>query len=133
MKAEKDLSNYATKADLKTSAGVGTSDYVKKTDLAYLKSDLDKLDIDKLKSVPSNLSNLKSKVDKLDVHKLLPVFVDLKNLKIVKNDVVIKDKYNAEFKDIEVEILDITNLATNTTLNAIENKIPDHSKYVTTP
>ena len=94
---------------------------------------LDNLDIDKLKSVPSNLSNLKSKLDKLDVDKLLPVFVDLKNLKIVKNDVVIKDKYNAKFKDIEVEILDITNSATNTTLNAIENKIPDHSKYVTTP
>ena len=133
MKVEKDLSNYAIKADLKTSTGVGTSDYAKKTDLAYLKSDLDKLDIDKLKSVPSNFSNLKSKVDKLDVDKLLPAFVDLKNLKIVKNDVVIKDKYNAKFKDIEVEILDITNLDTNATLNAIENKIPDHSKYVTTP
>ena len=40
---------------------------LKKTDLANLKSDVDKLDIDKLKNVPTNLSNLKSKVDQLDV------------------------------------------------------------------
>ena len=39
----------------------------KKTYLATLKSDVDKLDINKLKNVPTNLSNLKSKVDKLDV------------------------------------------------------------------
>ena len=42
----------------------------KKIDLNNLKSDLDKLDIDKLKNVPTNLSNLKTKVDKLDVDKL---------------------------------------------------------------
>ena len=46
---------------------------LKKTDLANLKSDVDKLDIDKLKNVPTNLNNLKSKVDKLDVEKLVPV------------------------------------------------------------
>ena len=37
--------------------------------------DLDKLDIDKLKNIPSNLSNLKSKVDKIDVDKLVPIHV----------------------------------------------------------
>ena len=42
----------------------------KKINLANLKSDVDKLDIDKLKNVPTNLSNLKTKVDKLDVDKL---------------------------------------------------------------
>ena len=42
---------------------------LKKTDLAYLKSDVDKLDIDKLKNVSTNLSSLKCKVDKVDVHK----------------------------------------------------------------
>ena len=42
-----------------------------KTDLANLKSDVDKLGIDKLKNVPTNSSNLKSKVDKLDVDKYL--------------------------------------------------------------
>ena len=53
---------------------------LKKTDLANWKSDVDKLDIDKLKNVRSNLSNLKSIVDKLDVDKLVPVPVDLSEL-----------------------------------------------------
>ena len=48
-------------------------DFAKKTDLANLKSGVDKLDIDKLKNVPSNLSYLKNKVGKLDIDKLLPV------------------------------------------------------------
>ena len=60
-----DLSIYATKSDLKNAAGVDTLSVAKKTDLANLKSDVDKLDIDKLKNVPTNLNNLKSKVDKL--------------------------------------------------------------------
>ena len=55
--------NYATKADLKNATGIDTSKFAKKVDLSNLKSDLDKLDIDKLKNAPSNLSNLKSKVD----------------------------------------------------------------------
>ena len=80
MKVELDLSNYATKADLKNATGVDTSDFSIKTDLANLKPDVDKLDIDKLKDVPNNLSNLKSKVDKLDVDKLVPFPVDLSQL-----------------------------------------------------
>ena len=42
---------------LKSATGVDTSDFSKNTDLANLKSDVDKLDIDKLKNVSSNLSN----------------------------------------------------------------------------
>ena len=80
MKVELDLSNYATKIDLKNATGVDTSEFVKKNDLVNLKSDTDKLDIDKLKNVSTNLSNLKSKVDKLDVDKLVPVPVDLSKL-----------------------------------------------------
>ena len=44
--------------------------------MANLKSDVDKLDIDKFKNTPANLSNLKSKVDKLDVDILVNVPVD---------------------------------------------------------
>ena len=69
MKVELDISNYATKADLKNVAGVDTSKFAKKVDLANLKPDADKLDIDKLKNLPTNFSKLKSKVDKLDVDK----------------------------------------------------------------
>ena len=77
MKVELDLSNYATKADLKNATGVDTSKFAKKVDLASLKSNVDKLDIDKLKNVPSGLSSLKSKVDKLDIGKLgtTPVYL----------------------------------------------------------
>ena len=61
VKFELDLSNYATKSDLKTVTGVDTSKFAKIVDLANLKSNIDKLDIDKLKNVPTNLSNLKSR------------------------------------------------------------------------
>ena len=46
VKVELDLSNYATKTDLKIATGVDTSSFAKKTDLANLKSDVDKLDIE---------------------------------------------------------------------------------------
>ena len=65
MKVKLDFSNYTTKSDLKTATGVDTSKFSAKVDLANLKSNVDKLDIDKLKNVPTNLSNLKSKVNKL--------------------------------------------------------------------
>ena len=73
VKVELDLSNYATKQILKNATGVDTSKFAKKVDLDNLKINVDKLDIDKLKSVPTSLTNLKGKVDKLDVNELLPV------------------------------------------------------------
>ena len=91
-KAELDLSNYATKADVKNARGVDTSKFAKRVDLASLKSNIEKLDIDKLKNGSTNLSNFESKVDKLDADKLVSVPVDLSNLSdVVKNDVVKKD------------------------------------------
>ena len=77
VEVELDLSNYATKADLKNAAGADTSKFAKKDDLASLKSDVDELDINKLKNIPTNLRNLKSKVEKLDFDKLVLVLVDL--------------------------------------------------------
>ena len=66
-----------------------------------------KLDIDKLKNVPTNLSNLKIKVGKLDVGKLVPVPVDLSKLSDVakNNDVVRKD---VKIKNIKDKVPDIT-------------------------
>ena len=88
VKVELDLPNYATKADLKNATDVDASKFVRKVDLDNAKSDVDKLDIDKLKSVPSNLGNLKSKADKSDVDKLAHASVDLSKLSdVVKNDV----------------------------------------------
>ena len=93
VKVELDLSNYATKADSKNATGVYISKFAKTVHLANLKSNVDKLDIDKLKNVPTNLSNLKSKVDKLDVDKLVPVPVDLSKLSDAVKSVVKKDIY----------------------------------------
>ena len=50
---------------------------LKKADQASLKSNVEELDIDKLKNVPSGSSNLKIKLNKLGVDKLVPVPVDL--------------------------------------------------------
>ena len=57
MKLELDLSNYATKADLNTATCVDITKFAKKVCLANLKSNVDKLDIDKLKNVPTDFSN----------------------------------------------------------------------------
>ena len=59
------MSNYTTKADWKNSTGFDTSSFAKKIDLANLKYNVDKLDIDKLKNVSTDISNFKSKVDNL--------------------------------------------------------------------
>ena len=63
LKVELDLSIYATKADLKKGAGVATSEFTKKTDLASLKLDVDELDIDKLKTVPVDFSKVRNVVN----------------------------------------------------------------------
>ena len=55
MQVELDLCSYATKANLKNATDFDTSKFAKKVDLADLKIDLGKLDIDKLENVPSNL------------------------------------------------------------------------------
>ena len=66
-KVELDSSNFATKTDLKNATGINTSSFAKKVYVADSKSNIDKLDIDKLKNIATNLSNLKSKVDKVNV------------------------------------------------------------------
>ena len=144
VKVELDLSNYTTKADLKNATGVNTLDFAKKIDLANLKFDADKLGIDKLKNVPSNLRNLKNKVNKLDVDKLVPVPVDLSKLSdVVKNDVVGKlvtlatnTTLIANINEVKIQITSITNLATTPALNAkineVKNKIPNITNLATT-
>ena len=63
VKVELDLSNYATKIDLKNATGIDASSFAKKVNLSSFKSNADKLDIDKFKNVPTNSSNLKIKAD----------------------------------------------------------------------
>ena len=83
----------------------------------------------------AKLRKLKSKVDKLDklsVDKLLSVPVDLSKLSdVVKNDVVKKVVYNGKIKNIEDKIPDITNLDTKTTLNAKISEVKDEILSIT--
>ena len=67
-----DLSNYATKTDLKNVTHADTSSWALKTNLASLKTEVDQLDIDKLATVPIDSSKL-SNVVKTDVVKKLPM------------------------------------------------------------
>ena len=106
VKVELEMSNYATKIELKNVTGFDMSKVAKKIDVANLKYNVDKLDIDKLKNIPTNASNLQTKVHKLDVDKLVPVSVNLNKLRdIVKDDVVKKDVDNANIKNIEDKYL----------------------------
>ena len=68
IKVDLDLANYATKDDVKNITHVDVSSYATKTNLAALKSEVDKIDTDKLKTVPTDLSKL-SNVVKNDVAK----------------------------------------------------------------
>ena len=106
-----DLCNYATKADIKNISHVDTSSFALKTNLANLKHEVDKLDIDNLVPVPTNLSKLSD---------------------VVKNAVVKKDVYDklvAKVNNIDPSgFLLKTNYDTNKL--ELENKIPDTSSLV---
>ena len=62
IKVKVDLSNYASKADVKNISHVDTSSFALKTNLANLKTEVDKLDIDKLKPLPDDVSKLSNVV-----------------------------------------------------------------------
>ena len=65
IKVKIDLSNYATKTDIKNISHVDTSSFASKTNLANLKTEVDKLGIDKLVFVPVDLSKLTDVVKKM--------------------------------------------------------------------
>ena len=103
-----DFSNYATKTDFKNISHVDTSSFALTSNLAGLKTEVDKSDVDKLKIFLNNLNNLKNKIDKLDIDKLVPVPDDLSKLSNgVKDEVVKKTDYNAKIKNFDDKITDI--------------------------
>ena len=69
-----DLSNYATKADIKNISHADTSSFALKTNLVSLKTEVDKLDIDKLVHVPVNVSKLNDVVKNDVVKKLHMIY-----------------------------------------------------------
>ena len=106
-----DLSNYPTKADIKNISRVDTSSFALKSNLASLKTEVDKLDIDKLVPVPVDLSKLSD---------------------VVKNDVVKKtayDKLVAKVNNIDISTF-VLKTKYDTDKSESENKIPDTSGLV---
>ena len=101
IKVKVDLSNYATKDDAKNVTHVDVSSFASKTNLAALKTEVDKIDADKLKTTPTDLTKLTNAIE---------------------HDVVKKTDYNAKVTSIEGQI---TGLTKNTTdnLNDITNLI----------
>ena len=100
-----DLSNYATKADIKNISHVDTSSFALKTNLANLKTEVDKLDIDKLVPVPADLSKL-SNVVKNDVVK--NNVYDKLVAKVHNTDTsgfVLKTKYDTDKSELEIKFL----------------------------
>ena len=148
-----DLSNYATKADIKNISHVDTSSFALKTNLANLKTEVDKLDIDKLVPVPVDLSKLSDVVKNYVVKKTVYDKLVAKVNNIDTSDLLLKTNinrtkqkwkikflillvllkktdYNTKITEIENRIPDISNLATKTALTTVENKIPDVSSLV---
>ena len=99
------MSTYATKTDLKNVTHVDTSSFALKTDLASLKTGVDKLDIEKLVSVPVDLSKrsdvVKNDVVKKAVHDKLVAKVN----NIDTSDFVLKTKYQTDKTKIEKKFL----------------------------
>ena len=131
IKIKIDLSNYVTKTGIKNITHADTSGFALKTNLSSLKTEVDKLDIDKLKPIPADLSKLfnvvKNDVVKKTVYNKLVAKVD----NIDTSDFVIKTNHNTKITELENKIPDISNLATKTALPAIENKIPNTSNLAT--
>ena len=115
VKVELDLTNYATKTDLKNIAHVDVSSFASKTNLAALKTKVDKTDTDKLKTAPTDLAKLTNAIE---------------------NDVVKKTDYNTKVTSIEAQIARLTkntvdNLADITKLKAIDtNSFVTRTKFL---
>ena len=104
IKVELDLANYATKRDLKNITHVDVSSFASKTNLAALKTEVNKIDADKLKTTPIGLDRLSN---------------------LVKNDLVKKTDYSTKVTRIEAQIAGLTkdtvdNLDDITKLKAID-------------
>ena len=109
IKVELDLTNYATKTDLINITHVDVSSYASKTNLAALKSEVDKIDVDKLKTTPTDLAKLSN---------------------VVKNDVVKKTDYNTKVTSIENQIAGITKNTIDYLADITKLKTVDTNSFV---
>ena len=120
-----DLSNYATKADVKNITHIDTSTFALKTNLANLKTEVDKLDIDKLVPVPNDLSKLNDVV-KNDVVKKTEydkLATKVNNIDIGTGKFILKSDYDADKLELEKKIPDASNLIKKSDYNTNINEI----------
>ena len=110
IKVKLDLVNYATKTDLTNITHADVSSFASKTNLASLKTEVDKIDIDKLKTVPADLAKLSN---------------------VAKNDVVKKTDYNAKITSIEGQIVGVTKNTTDNLADITKLKAIDTNSFVT--
>ena len=103
------MANYATKEDVKNITHVDVSSYGTKTNLATLKSEVDKIDVDKLKTTPADLAKLSN---------------------LVKNELVKKTDYNTEVTSIENQIAGVTKNAVDNLADITKLKAVDTSNFV---
>ena len=135
-----DLSNYATKAHTKNISYVDTSSFELESKLVSLKTEVDKVDIDKLVPVPVDLSKLSDVVKKTAYDKLVAkvnsidasAFVlktkyETDKSKIENKNPDKKTDYNTKIAKIQGEVPNVRNLVTKATLTTIDNKIPSVS------
>ena len=113
-----DLRNYATKTDLKNVTHVNVSSFASKTNLASLKTEVDKIDADKLKTGPVDLANLSNVVKNDVVKKTECNSLKTKVDSINTANFVLKAKYEKNGSDFEDKI------------SKTDQKIPDVSNLV---
>ena len=109
IKVEIDLTNYATKTDLKNITHTDVSSFASKTNLAASKSEVDKIDVDKLKTTPADLVKLSE---------------------LVKNDLVKKTDYNIKVTSIESQIAGVAKNTVDNLADITELKAVDASNFV---
>ena len=126
-----DLSNCARKTDLKNVTHVDTSNFAPKTNLASLKTEVDKLEIDKLAPVPADLSKLGDVVKNDVVKKTVCDKLAANVNNIDTSDFVLKSKYQTDKKELGKKITDLTDFVKKTKLIELENKVPDVSSLAT--
>ena len=138
VKVELDLSSHATKLELKEVTVIGTSNFALKTNLASLKSEVSRIDVDKLKTVPLDLGKLSNAVKNEIVKKTVYDMLVTKVNNIDTTGFALKNKYDTDKSDLEKKlsntgkrIPDTSGLVKKKDLNAkipeIEGNIPDIS------
>ena len=122
MKVELDLANFATKDDMKNITHVDVSSYASKTNLAVLKTEVDKIDVDKLKTVPDDLAKL-TNVGKNETVKKTDFSADdyVKKTKFSADTNALDDKIDKVGKKIP----DVSNLATKSSVTVLIRDLND--------